>query len=132
MATRWVFPKLRQARAARLRYLWSGLDPAGVELVSAALSASFAVLLAYRRPGTTPLEHAYVYAALCAIASGTKIVGVVLELRASRLFGLALGAVFWTTLSWVLVRGNSNSIAWLCFAVLALVQAWAGWRVWRS
>jgi NADH:ubiquinone oxidoreductase subunit 2 (subunit N) len=121
----------RGALRARLYYLWFELDPAGVELLSAALSATFVVLLLYRRTGTTPLDHAHAYAGMCGLASAAKVVGVVLEVRALRLVGLALGAVFWATLSYVLLRGNSNSIAWLCFAVLALAQGWGWWRVVR-
>lgn len=112
----------------RLRYLWCDLDPAGVELLSAALSSTFVVLLLYRRPGTTPLEHAHAYAGMCGLAAAAKVAGVVLEVRALRLLGLALGAIFWTTLAYVLLRINSGSIAWLCFAVLALAQGWAWWR----
>jgi hypothetical protein len=122
---------MRPSIRGRLRYLWCDLDPAGVELLSAALSATFVVLLLYRPRGATPLEHAGAYAGLCAAAAAAKALGVLTERRALRLFGLGLGAIFWTTLSFVLVRANSNSIAWLCFAVLALSQFWAWWRVVR-
>lgn len=112
----------------RMRYLW-GMDPDGVELLSACLSLTFAVLLAYHRPGTTLLEHAHAYAALCLVAATSKIAGVVLEWRWLRLAGLALGALFWVTFSYVLLRDYPSSIAWLCFVVLALAQLWAARRV---
>jgi hypothetical protein len=74
----------------------------------AALSATFVVLLLYRRPGTTPLEHAHAYAGMCGLAAAAKVLGVLLEVRALRLLGLALGAIFWTTLSYVLLRAQQQ------------------------
>lgn len=118
--------------ARRLRYLWSGMDPDGVELLSAFLSLTFTVLLVYRRPGTTLLAYAYAYAALCLAAGLAKVAGVLLEWRWLRLAGLGLGTIFWVTLAYVLLRTIPNNASWLCFAVLALAQVWAARRVARG
>lgn len=113
----------------RLDYLFNHIDPDGVELLSAALSLSFAVLLAYRG-GTAPvLAYARVYAGLCALAALAKFAGVLLEWRWLRLAGLFAGALFWVTLAYALLRTGHNSITWLCFAVLAAAQLWAARRV---
>lgn len=112
-------PRLR----ARLRYLWDDAPPDGVELLSAALSATFAVLLVYN--GSNTVQHAYWFAALSAVAAGLKYVGVLLEHPALRVTGLLLGTIFWVTLAGVFASSVPGSISWLCYAVLALAQLWA-------
>lgn len=114
----------------RLDYLFNHIDPDGVELLCAALSIAVAALLAYRGNAATAIDYAYAYAGLCLIAGCAKFGGVLLEWRWLRLFGLFLGAIFWVTLSYALLRKASNSITWLSFAVLALAQLWAARRVW--
>ena len=115
----------------RLHFLWFDADPAPVESSSACLSASFAIVLLAQGSDANALQHAYFYAAICAIAAALKLVGVVAEIQWLRLAGLLLGAIFWITLSYVFVRSVHGSITWLCFAVLAFAQWWAFWRVLR-
>lgn len=114
-----------QRLAHRIRYFWDGMDPDGVELLSAALSLTFAVLLIYRGQGANMLAGVYWYAALCFASGILKVAGVLLEILAVRIAGLLLGTIFWITLSYVLLKTVPGSIAWLCYAVLALAQLWA-------
>jgi hypothetical protein len=113
--------------AARLGYLWDGMDPDGVELLSAALSFSFGVLLL--RAGRSDLfPPAWAYACLCLTSASLKVYGVLREVGWARVLGLCLGIVFWTALAYILLR-RGNSIAWLSYAVLVLAQLWAVRRV---
>lgn len=114
-------PRLR----ARLRYLWDGAPPDGVELLSASLSATFAVLLVYNGGTTNAVQHAYWFAALCMVSAGLKFAGVLLEYLPLRVAGLLLGVVFWVTLAGVFKASVPGSISWLCYAVLAFAQLWA-------
>jgi hypothetical protein len=103
---------MRPSIRGRLRYLWCDLDPAGVELLSAALSATFVVLLLYRPRGATPLEHAGAYAGLCAAAAAAKALGVLTERR-------ALGTVVVATITWLATRGKAGTDAATSRAQLA-------------
>lgn len=120
------------ARRARLRYLWCAMPTEGIELLSAALSGTFAILLLKAGANANAIEHAYAFAALCLTASACKVVGVVFERTALRIVGLLLGNIFWVTLSGVIVVTVPGSITWLCFAILALAQLWAVWRLVRD
>ena len=116
----------RQSRLrARVHYLWNDAPPDGVELLSASLSVTFAVLLVYHGSTVNAIQHAYWFAALCAVSAALKFVGVLLEHTAIRVAGLILGTIFWTTLAGVFVLSVSTSITWLCYAVLASAQLWA-------
>lgn len=116
----------------RLGYFWDDLDPAGVELLSAALSLTVGLTAFYRGDNTTTIAYAQAYGVWCIVAALTKFVGTLWEWRALRLFGLYAGAIFWVTLSFVLGYGGRNSITWLAFAMLALAQLWAARRVWHG
>lgn len=123
----------RARLARRFRYLWHDSDPDGVELLSATLSLSFAILLlSLDRHQASILRYNHAYAALCLVASLSKYAGVLLEWAWLRLLGLAVGTIFWTTLAYVLHRTTPASIAWLCYATLALAQVWAAIRVARQ
>jgi hypothetical protein len=111
----------------RLNYLWNELHPDGVELLSAALSLTFGVLL-LRAGRSDFFPHAWAYAALCFASGGLKVAGVLWERSLLRALGLLLGVVFWTALSYVLLS-RGGSIGWLSYAVLALAQLWALRRV---
>lgn len=118
-------PRLSPRLRARLHYLWAEAPPDGVELLSASLSATFAVLLVYNGSATNAIQHVYWFAALCALAAALKLVGVLLEHTALRVAGLLLGLIFWVTLAGAAVSSVPGSITWLCYAVLALAQLWA-------
>lgn len=126
---------LGQRETARLRrrigHLWSGMDSTGIELLSASLSLTFAILLAQQGGDADTIEHAYFFAAMCLTASLLKFGGVLYEITLLRIAGLGLGTVFWVTLAGVFLGGVRGSITWLCFAVLALAQLWAISRVAR-
>jgi len=110
---------------ARLQYLWNDAPPDGVELLSASLSATFAVLLVYNGGTANAVQHDYWFAALSATAAALKLAGVLLEYLPLRVAGLLLGTIFWVTLSGVFVASVPGSISWLCFAALAIAQLWA-------
>ncbi len=114
-------PRLR----ARLHYLWNDAPPDGVELLSASLSATFAVLLVYQGQQANAVQHSYWFAALCTVSAGLKFAGVLFEYLPLRVAGLLLGLIFWVTLAGVFAASVPGSISWLCYAVLALAQLWA-------
>lgn len=109
----------------RLAYLWGDMDSTGIELLSASLSLTFAILLAKQGGNANAIEHAYWFAALCFTAALLKFGGVLFEITLLRIAGLGLGTVFWLTLAGVLAATVPGSITWLCFAVLALAQLWS-------
>jgi hypothetical protein len=114
----------------RLHYLWFDAGTDWVELMSSALSGSFIPVLLYRGDDQV-LGYAWAYAFLCACASFAKIWGVVLELSVLRIIGCVLGMFFWVSLSVAIYRSSGASVSFGCFAVLAVVQGWAWWRIQR-
>lgn len=109
---------------ARIHYLWAGIDPDGVELLSATLSLTFGIVLLWQGDRASLLTHPYAYAGLCWFASTCKIVGVLTERTWLRIVGLLAGTIFWTTLA-AIAAALAGASSWLCFAVLALAQLWA-------
>jgi 2-keto-4-pentenoate hydratase len=108
----------------RIHYLWAESDPDGIELLSATLSFTFGVVIAYQGNHASILAHPYAYAGLCWFASGCKMVGVLLEKSWLRVLGLLAGTIFWVTLATITIA-LAGAISWLCFATLAAAQLWA-------
>lgn len=113
----------------RFGVLWNETDSTGIELLSAALSSSFAVLLIREGRNANALDHGYFFAAICMVAATLKLGGVVIENAPVRVLGLLVGVIFWVTLAGVFVTTVPGSITWLCFAILAVAQLWSAKRV---
>lgn len=113
----------------RVHFLWADADPAPVELLTAALSLGFVVLLIWPDHGQAGAARPPWFWGLCILCAGLlKLLGVVNEWRTVRIVGLIVGAGFWA--AFAVVYGLSGGTpAWLLYAILSLAQMWSLKRV---
>lgn len=114
----------------RVRHLWRNSHPDTIEILTGFISLWYAFVLTLPTTRSGPAWR-YVFALWALSAALCKLIGVVYELQAVRLLGLALGVGFWTVLAFVFALAVKGGITWGGFVLLALAQGWCWWRVYR-
>jgi hypothetical protein len=114
----------------RVRHLWRNSHPDTIEILTGFISLWYAFVLTLPTTRSGP-SWRYLFALWALSAALCKLIGVVYELRAVRLLGLALGAGFWLVLASVFALAVKGGITWGGFLLLSLAQGWAYWRVYR-
>ena len=116
------------------------LDPRPVELLTAALSAWFCVVLLTSTAPTRP-QPWWLWSAWCAASSSLKVAGVLATLGRGlpprwspwlRRAGAALGFAFWVVLATVLWVTARQGITWGGFVIVAVAQLLVLFRLARK